>query len=94
MAYFAQLNDDDVVVQVIAISNDTLNEPENTFPATEPIGQAYISETLGLPGTWLQTSYHGSFRGTFAGIGFTYDATTDVFVAPPIIIPDDLPPLI
>jgi len=43
------------------------------------------------PGTWLQTSYntHGNqhpegrpLRGNYAGIGYTYDATNDVFVAP------------
>jgi hypothetical protein len=43
------------------------------------------------PGTWIQTSYntHGNqhpegkpLRGNYAGIGFTYDATHDVFYAP------------
>jgi hypothetical protein len=43
------------------------------------------------PGAWLQTSYntHGNqhpegrpLRGNYAGIGYTYDATNDVFYAP------------
>ena len=43
------------------------------------------------PGTWLQTSYntHGNqhpegrpLRGNYAGIGYTYDAQNDVFIAP------------
>jgi hypothetical protein len=43
------------------------------------------------PGTWLQTSYntYGNqhpegrpLRGNYAGIGYTYDATNDVFYAP------------
>ena len=44
------------------------------------------------PGTWLATSYNTvgnkhtkggtPLRGNFAGIGFTYDAEKDVFVAP------------
>jgi hypothetical protein len=43
------------------------------------------------PGTWLQTSYntHGNqhpegrpLRGNYAGIGYTYDVTNDVFYAP------------
>jgi hypothetical protein len=42
-------------------------------------------------GTWLRTSYntHGNqhpegrpLRGNYAGIGYTYDATNDVFYAP------------
>jgi hypothetical protein len=43
------------------------------------------------PGTWIQTSYntHGNqhpegrpLRGNYAGIGYTYDAQNDVFIAP------------
>jgi len=43
------------------------------------------------PGEWIQTSYntHGNqhpegrpLRGNYAGIGFTYDRTNDVFYAP------------
>jgi hypothetical protein len=43
------------------------------------------------PGAWIQTSYntHGNqhpegrpLRGNYAGIGYTYDATNDVFYAP------------
>tara|TARA_R110000868_G_scaffold208496_2_gene457938 strand:- start:3176 stop:3517 length:342 start_codon:yes stop_codon:yes gene_type:complete len=43
------------------------------------------------PGQWIQTSYntHGNqhpenrpLRGNYAGVGYTYDATNDVFYAP------------
>ena len=43
------------------------------------------------PGTWIQTSYNTRgnqhpegrpLRGNYAGIGYTYDATNDVFYAP------------
>jgi hypothetical protein len=43
------------------------------------------------PGTWIQTSYntYGNkhpegrpLRGNYAGIGYIYDATNDVFYAP------------
>jgi len=43
------------------------------------------------PGTWIQTSYntYGNqhpenrpLRGNYAGIGYTYDSTNDVFYAP------------
>lgn len=33
-------------------------------------------------GTWIQTSYNGSIRGNYAGIGYIYDATNDVFYPP------------
>jgi hypothetical protein len=31
---------------------------------------------------WIQTSYNGSFRKNYAGIGFQYDKTRDAFIAP------------
>ena len=41
--------------------------------------QAYIDT---LSGTWVQTSYNGSIRKNYAGIGYTYDSTKDAFIAP------------
>lgn len=81
MAYFAQLNDDNTVLQVISINNSVIGEPELSFPETESHGQAFIT-TLGFDGVWKQTSYNGSFRKRFAGIGYKYDAKADVFIAP------------
>jgi hypothetical protein len=34
------------------------------------------------PGEWIQTSYSGSIRKNFAGVGCTYDKTRDAFIAP------------
>ena len=82
MAYFAKL-EDNIVVQVIGVSNDVCGEPTLAFPETEPAGRAFIANTLKLEGTWKQTSYNNNFRGVYAGIGYTYDADADVFVAPP-----------
>ena len=31
---------------------------------------------------WVQTSYNGNFRKQFAGAGFKYDKTNDVFISP------------
>ena len=31
---------------------------------------------------WVQTSYNNNFRKQFAGIGYTYDKTNDVFIVP------------
>ena len=83
MAYFAKL-ENNTVVQVISISNDVCGEPTLGFPETESAGRAFIVNTLKFDGTWKQTSYNNNFRGTYAGIGYTYDAVNDVFVAPPV----------
>ena len=39
---------------------------------------------IGLAGTWLDTSYLGSRRGKYAGVGDRYDSVSDVFVSPSI----------
>lgn len=78
MAHFARV-EDGIVREVIVVGNDDCAGGE--FPASEPVGQAFIN-SIGLSGTWKQTSYNGNFRGTYAGIGFTYDSENDVFVAP------------
>ena len=84
MAHFALIDDGNIVRDIIVISNADCGG--GTFPASEPIGQAFINgphpHCLALEGVWLQTSYSGSFRGCFAGIGFSYNSVLDVFVAP------------
>jgi hypothetical protein len=81
MAYFAKL-EDNIVVQVISVSNDVCGEPTLGFPETESAGRAFIANTLKFDGVWKQTSYNGNFRGKYAGIGYTYDADLDEFIAP------------
>lgn len=78
MAHFAQI-EDGIVKQVIVISNDDCGGGD--FPSSEPVGQEFIA-SLGINGEWLQTSYSGSFRGRYAGPGYTYDAELDEFAMP------------
>jgi hypothetical protein len=72
MAHFAHI-EDRVVTTVIVVSND--DAPD------EPTGQAFIA-SLGLPGEWRQTSYNGTFRYNYAGIGYLYDQIRDAFIPP------------
>jgi hypothetical protein len=62
--------------EVIVISDEVCPDPA---PDNEHFGQAYIRDVLGLPGTWLQTSYNNSFRGVYAS-GAVYDPELDEFV--------------
>ena len=73
MAHYAKVNNG-IVEKVIVAEADFFN----TFVDSSP-------------GTWLQTSYntYGNqhpegrpLRGNYAGIGYNYDATNDVFYAP------------
>jgi hypothetical protein len=69
MAHFAQVNDENIVLQVLVTDNDYPNE-----------GYDWLVETFG--GRWIQTSYNARIRKNFAGIGFTYDKGRDAFIAP------------
>lgn len=80
MAYFAQIDDNGTVLQVISISNADAPDPAPTN--SEPLGQAFIADVLGLPGTWVQTSWSGSMRKQYAPIGGRYIANADVFITP------------
>jgi len=70
MAQFAKV-DNGMVSQVIVVSN--------TDAPDEATGQAFIA-SLGLAGTWVQTSYNnnpieGASRGKYAGIGDLWNGT-------------------
>ncbi len=78
MAHFAKV-ENGVVQQVIVVADFDCGG--GTFPASEPVGQAFLA-SLGLEGEWKQTSYNNNFRDKYAGIGYTYDSVNDVFVAP------------
>ena len=71
MAHFAEIDETSIVLRVLVVPNEE-----------EANGQDYLSNTLGLGGTWVQTSYNGNIRKNFAGIGFTYDPVRDAFIAP------------
>jgi hypothetical protein len=79
MAHFAQLNDQNIVQQVIVISDDVAPDPA---PDNEAQGQAFIADILRLAGEWKQTSYNSNFRGHYAGIGYIYDPDRDAFIPP------------
>lgn len=77
MAHFAKLKNNKVI-EIIVVNNSILLNEEGT--ESEALGIQFCSNLLG--GTWIQTSYSGSFRKNFAGIGYTYDANLDAFISP------------
>jgi len=65
MAHFAKI-ENGIVLQVIVVNNETLGDLE--FPESEAVGQDFVA-SLGLDGTWKQTSYNAKFRGKYAAVG-------------------------
>lgn len=71
MSHFAEIDKNNIVLRVLV--------GDNNDPAGDE-GYSWFVNNLG--GTWIKTSYNGKIRKNFAGIGFTYDADRDAFIAP------------
>jgi len=81
MAHFAQIDENNNVINVIVINNeDVQNLP---FPESESVGITFCKTLFGEETNWLQTSYNSSFRSQFACIGGFYDSERDIFVGVP-----------
>ena len=86
MAHFAQLDPNNLVTQVIVVSNDDTSDSSGN--ETEAIGVAFCQKLLGATTVWKQTSYNSNMRGNYAGIGMTYMTnvatlgvgSTDIFI--------------
>lgn len=68
MSHWAEIDENNIVLRVLVGDN---NEPDE--------GEAFMNS---LGGTWVKTSYNGNIRKNYAGIGYTYDAGRDAFIAP------------
>ena len=79
MAHFCQLDENNIVTKVIVVDNKEIADP-HTGEEDEILGIAFCKKLLG--GKWVQTSYNGSIRKRYAGIGYSYNAALDAFVAP------------
>ena len=71
MAHAAEVDSNNTVVRVLVVPD-----------SEEHRIQDYLANELGLGGTWVQTSYNARIRKNYAGIGYTYDAGRDAFIAP------------
>jgi hypothetical protein len=86
MAHWAELDENNIVLQVTVGDN---NDPDE--------GYQWLIDNLG--GTWIKTSYNAiagkrrnpetneilnepGFRKNYAGIGFTYNPVLDAFIPP------------
>ena len=74
MAHFAELDENNIVKQVIVVHN---NELLVNGVESEAKGIEFCQSLFG--GNWIQTSFNGTIRGIFAGIGMLYDPKLDEF---------------
>ena len=77
MAYFAELDENNIVINVIAVHN---NELLVDGVESEEKGIAFCNTIK--PAKWVKTSFNATIRKMYAWIGCSYDAEADVFVRP------------
>ena len=79
MAHFAKIGLDNLVTDVLVVANREIMD--STGVEYESIGVEFFKNLTGHE-TWIQTSYNGTIRKNYAGIGYTYDSQRDAFIAP------------
>ena len=80
MAHFARLNEINKVISVEVVVNEVISDSDGN--EQEQVGIDFLTQHNGGVGWYKQTSYNGTFRKNYAGIGYTYDATRDAFIPP------------
>ena len=80
MASFAKLDSNNVVIQVHSLHDDVINNVSGL--EKESSGVDFLNDLHQTNDAWKQTSRSDSFRKQYAGIGYTYDAAKDIFIAP------------
>jgi hypothetical protein len=79
MAHFAQLDENNNVVGMNVIDNWNMLDSEGN--EQEALGIAYLTSLWGER-IWKQCSYNNGIRKQYPGLGYSYDPTNDIFIAP------------
>ena len=76
MAHFAELDENNIVLQVIVVHNNELLDDEGQENEVKGVG--FCASLFGHS-NWVQTSYNNNIRGSYAGIGDYYNEDIDMF---------------
>ena len=89
MAHFAKIGTNNIVEEIVVVSNQVLLDSDGV--EQEQLGIDFLT-TLTGHSNWKKTSYNTiggvhknngtPFRKNYAVVGYTYDATRDAFVQP------------
>ena len=77
MAHFAKIGTGNIVVGVEVVNNDVNMKDGKEDEVT---GIAFLQNLYGNRDTYIQTSYNGTFRKNYAGVGDKYDQSKDAFI--------------
>jgi hypothetical protein len=86
MAHYALIDSNNIVVNVIAGVDENIIQTDldgtQVGGTSEAWEQFYASRPWFEGLTCKRTSYNGNIRANYAGVGYIYDPTFDVFIAP------------
>jgi hypothetical protein len=81
MAHYAWINENNIVVNVTVGVDETVTQ--NGVGGSTEAWETFYTNAINQQGVSVKrTSYNGTFRGTYAGIGYSYNEEEDIFVAP------------
>lgn len=80
MAHFAQLDDNNAVINIIVVNNNELLDQDGN--EIEQKGIDFCKSLFGQDTQWVQTSFNGTFRKNYASLSSYYDPTRDAFIKP------------
>ena len=72
MAHFAELDENNIVIQVVVV--DDLDTRDENNDENEAVGIHFLRNIFDATTNWKQT-YNNNIRKQYAGIGMTYDGT-------------------
>ena len=78
MAYFAEINDSNIVTKVLAVTDSDCHDSDGDV--SEAVGIAFLQNIYGDSTTWVRTYKDRSQRKNYAGIGYSWDAGRDAFI--------------
>lgn len=80
MAHFAEIDENNKVLQVIVVNNNELIDENGNESETK--GIIFCKNIFGENTNWVQTSYTSRQRKNYAGISYIYDSNRDAFISP------------
>ena len=88
MASFAKLDNNNIVIQLVAVVNEVIKDSNNI--EQEQLGIDFLNQLYNTNDNWKQSSYNTNagihslggtpFRKNHAAIGYQYDSQRDAFI--------------
>jgi hypothetical protein len=81
MAHYAWINENNIVVNVTVGVDENIIQGD--IGGTSEAWETFYTNAINQEGIYVKrTSYNSNMRGTYAGIGYSYNPDEDIFISP------------